>query len=108
MNLHFPEDCRLHRYSVKAEHWFLRTPSAKSKSALRQGIVFLCLCPREVLHICFSFCKVFASEACNNQAEPTEVDTCKGDWVKAFSDRFPRFTASYERAEMYVSIGSFF
>ena len=33
--------------SVKTEHWFLGAPSAKSKPALRQRVVFFRLCPRE-------------------------------------------------------------
>ena len=51
--------------SVEAEHWFLGAPGAKSKPALRQGIVFFCLRPRVVTHVCFSLCNCFSCETCS-------------------------------------------
>ena len=65
--------------------------------------VFLRLCPREVPNLCFSFGKVFPSEACNNLAEPVEVDASEGDWIEAFPKGFPRLATSHKRAEVPVS-----
>ena len=59
---------------VEAEHGFLGAPSAKSKSALREGIVFFRLCPGKVSYFCFSFCENFTREARNDLAMPVEVD----------------------------------
>ena len=44
--------------SVKAEHWFLEAPGTKTKSTLRQGVVFFRLCPGKVSYFCFSFSEV--------------------------------------------------
>ena len=106
IRLRFPEGNRLVGNSVKTEHWFLGAPSAKSKSALRQGIVIFRLCPRKVHHLRFSFCKIFTSEARNDLAEPVEVDAFEGGWIEAFPNGFPRLATSHERAEMPVSLGS--
>ena len=93
-------------YSVNAKHGPLGAPYSKSKSTLCQSIVFLCLCLRVVLHLCFSFCKVFTSEASNDLAESMEVDVFKGDWVEAFPNGFPPLATSHERAAVPVSTGS--
>ena len=81
--------------SMEAEHWFLSTPSAKSKSALRQGIVFFRLCPGKVHYLCFSFCEIFTSEARNDLAKPVEVDAFEGGWIGACPNGFPRLTTSH-------------
>ena len=46
----------------------------KAKSALRQGVVFFRLCPREVTYFCFSFCNSFSCEARNYLGQPMEID----------------------------------
>ena len=91
---------------VKADHWFLGGPSAKSESAFRQGTAFFRLCPGEVSYFCFSFCEVFTREARNNLAQPVKVDALEGFRIKAFRHQFPRFTAKYDCAKMPVSIGT--
>ena len=91
---------------VEAEHWFLGTPSAKSKSALRRGIVFFRLCPGKVSYFRLSFCEILTREARNDLAKPVEVDAFEGHWIKAFSRRLPRLTTSHLRADVPVSKGS--
>ena len=67
---------------VKTEHRLLGTPGAKTKPALRQGVVFFRLCPREVTYFCFSFCNSFSCEACNNLGQ-----TMKNRCTRRTTDR---------------------
>ena len=72
--------------SVKTKH---RLSGTSPSLRFGQRIVFLRLCPRKVPYHSFSFCTVFATEACNNLAEPMEFDAFKGDWVDAFLNGVP-------------------
>ena len=92
--------------SVKAEHRFLGAPSAKTKSALRQGVILFRLCPREAAKFRFSFCNSFTREACNDLAQQVKVDVFEGVWIKAFPYGFSRFTASNACAKVSVSVCS--
>ena len=76
------------------------------KSALRQGIVFFRLRPKEVSYFSFSISNSFSCEACNNLGESMESDAIERALVKAFSDRFPRFAAVNQRTQVPVSVRS--
>ena len=68
IHLRFPGMAVFIGNGVEAEHWFLGTPSAKSKSALRQGMFRLC--PGKVSYFRFSFCEILTQEARNDLAKP--------------------------------------
>ena len=92
--------------SVKAEDWFLGAPSAKSKSALRQSIVFFRLSEERFSYFRFSFYEAFTREARNDLGRPVKVNAFEGLRIKAFTGRFPRFAAVHQRTQVSVSVRS--
>ena len=91
---------------METEQRLLDMPGAKTKSALRQGVVFFRLCPREVTYFCFSLCNSFLSETRKNLAQSMKVSAIEGALVEAFTDRFPRFAAVHQRTQVSFSIRS--
>ena len=91
---------------VKAEHWFLGAPGAKTKSALRKGVVFFRLCPREVTYICLSLSDSVTREAHYDLTKPVEVNAFKRVRIKAFFHKFQHFTAMHRRTKVHTSVRS--
>ena len=56
------------------------------------------------MYFCLSFCNIFPREARNELAQPMEVNALEGALVEAVSDRFPRFTAVHQCAQVSVSV----
>ena len=89
-----------------AELQFLGAPSTKTESAFRQGVVFFCLRPGEVVHFRFSFSNPFSREVCNNLAQPIEIDKLKRALVEEFSNKFPSRSSVHQSAQMPVSVST--
>ena len=88
---------------MQTEYWCLGAPGAKTKSAFRHGVVFFRL---QVAYFRFPLCNSFSREDRNNLAHSMEINTLERALVEAFSNRFPRFTAAHERAQVSVSVRS--
>ena len=89
-------------------------------TALRQSTVFLArqarcpilylasalpfLCLREIRHLGFTFRKIFTSKVRNNLAEPLEINTFKGNQLKAISNGLPCFSTPHELPKMSISV----
>ena len=53
-----------------------------------------------------SFCDSFTREARSDLAQSVKVDGLERVLIKAFSQRFPRFTAMHQRTKVPISVDS--
>ena len=58
------------------------------------------------MYFSFSISTSFSCETYNNLGESMEIDALGEALVKAFSEKFPRFAAVHQRAQVSVSVRS--
>ena len=73
---------------------------------LTKALSFFCLCPREIRDLGFTFRKIFTNKVRNDQAEPLEVNTFKGNRIKAIFNRLPCLTSSHQRPKTSIPVGT--
>ena len=95
IHLRFPMDDRLHQWQHREAQVFWNAKHVVQLCIWLVRIVYLCLCPREIRYLGFTFRKIFTGKVRNNLAEPPEINTFSRE---VGSKQFPTgFHASQHR-----------
>ena len=83
---------------------FFGNPRTHAQSTFGKSVVFLCLCPMQILYFRFPFSKVFPCHTGDDLAQAMEVRAIEGYFVETLTNWMPCIVTSHENFMMSVSV----